>query len=134
MQLFNFDNEFKLGIEHIDLEHAGLVNMLNEVHNLIRANEKTKARDYFRDTLSAFIGQHFAHEEAFLQEIGYPQLDEHKKIHAQFRQSMDAVLPQLDSEDDTAFRNGLTDVYTWIINHIGKTDRKYAAFYQAAIK
>lgn len=79
MQLFNFDNEFKLGIDQIDMEHAGLVNMLNEVHSLIRSNEKEKARAYFRDTLSAFIGQHFAHEEAFLQEIGYPQLDEHKK-------------------------------------------------------
>lgn len=134
MQLFNFDNEFKLGIEHIDTEHAGLVNMLNEVHNLIRANEKTKAREYFRETLSAFIGQHFAHEEAFLQEIGYPQIEEHKKIHAQFRQSMEATLSHLDSEDENAFRNGLSDVYTWIINHIGKTDRKYAAFLEDSRK
>jgi hemerythrin len=134
MQLFNFDNEFKLGIEQIDKEHAGLVNMLNEVHILIRENEKAKARDFFRDTLSAFIEQHFAHEEAFLQDIGYPQLEEHKKIHAQFRQSMEATLSHLDSEDDTVFRNGLTDVYTWIINHIGKTDRKYAAYLEASRK
>ena len=106
--------------------------MLNEVHNLLHAGEKEKAREYFRNTLAAYVDQHFANEEAFLRRINYPQLEEHLKIHTNFRQSMQAALSGIDTLDDTAFRNALTDVYTWIINHIGKTDRKYAEYYRAS--
>ena len=129
MQLFNFDNNL-LGIEQIDKEHAGLVNHLNTSHPY-KGEWKSEMRLFpwhsvcFIDSISW---------RSILQDIGYPQLEEHKKIHAQFRQSMEATLSHLDSEDDTVFRNGLTDVYTWIINHIGKTDRKYAAYLEASRK
>jgi hemerythrin len=129
MPLFNFETEFKLGISEIDEEHAGLVRMLNDVHDLIRGNERDKARQYFRETLAGYVGEHFSHEEAFMQKIGYPQVVEHAKIHVNFKQSMEQTLLQVDSQDETAFRAALSDTYTWIINHIGKTDRKYAVFF-----
>jgi hemerythrin len=129
--LFNFETEFRLGIPEIDDEHVRLVNMLNEVHELIRTNEKEKAGRYFKETLSGYVGTHFSHEEDFMEKIGFPQLEEHKKVHAIFRRSMEETLPRIDSLDDGAFRNALSDTYTWIINHIGKTDRKYANFLQA---
>jgi hemerythrin len=127
-QLFNFDREFKLGIPEMDDEHVILVNMLNEVHDFIRAGEKDKASAYFKQTLAAYVGTHFSDEEAYMEKIGFPQIDEHRKIHANYRQSVEESLPKIDSLDETAFRNALTDTYTWIINHIGKTDRRYAIF------
>jgi hemerythrin len=130
--LFNFDQEFRLSIPEMDDEHSILINMLNEVHELIRHSEKGKAAEYFKQTLAAYVETHFSDEEAFMEKIGYPQLEEHRKIHANFRQSMEETLPKIDSLDDTAFRNALTDTYTWIINHIGKTDRRYAIFAKAA--
>jgi hemerythrin len=129
-QLFNFDSEFKLGIAEIDDEHASLVNMLNDVHNLIRSDKKDEARAYFRNTLAAYVGEHFSHEEKFMEKMAFPQLEEHKKIHNNFKRSMEESLLLIDSLDEAAFRNALSDTYTWIINHIGKTDRKYAAFFQ----
>jgi hemerythrin len=126
--LFNFDQEFKLGIPEMDEEHIVLVNMLNEVHEFIHAGEKEKAGQFFKETLTAYVDTHFSDEEAYLEKIGYPQLDEHRKIHANFKRSMEESLPRIDTLDDAAFRSALTDVYTWIINHIGKTDRRYAVF------
>ncbi len=128
--LFNFDDEFKLGIPEIDAEHAALINMLNEVMNLNRKNEKDKARLYFQETLSRYVVDHFAHEEAYMQKIGYPQLDEHRKVHENFKQAMFRYMEQFNPEDHAAFRGALMDAYSWIINHIGKTDRKYVGFAQ----
>jgi hemerythrin len=130
--LFNFDLEFRLGIPEMDDEHSILINMLNEVHELIRNGEKGKAAEYFKQTLAEYVDTHFSDEEAFMEKIGYPHLDEHRKIHANFKQSMEETLPKIDSLDETAFRNALTDTYTWIINHIGKTDRRYAIFAKTA--
>lgn len=67
-----------------------------------------------------------------MEKIGFPQLEEHRKIHANFKQPVEETLPEIDTLDDAAFRSALTDTYTWIISHIGKTDRRYAIFTKAA--
>ena len=131
-QLFDFDAEFRLGIEEIDAEHSKLVGMLNEVHTLLSQGKRAEARTYFSQALGLYVNEHFSHEEAFMERIGFPQLEEHRKIHENFKKAFQDQQPLIESQDDTAFRYALTDAYTWIITHIGKTDRKYAKFYLAA--
>jgi hemerythrin-like metal-binding protein len=128
-ELFNFDLEFKLGIEAIDNEHIKLVNMLNQVHALLSEGKKNEARIYFGQTLSAYVNEHFSNEEKFMADIGYPALDEHKKIHENFKKSFQELAPTIESFDETAFRKALSDTFTWIISHIGKTDKKYVTFF-----
>jgi hemerythrin len=130
-KLFDFDKEFKLGIEAIDNEHIQLVDMLNQVHALLSDGNKEEARRYFTETLSLYVNDHFAHEEKFLESIAYPTLDEHKRIHENFKKTFQELIPSIASADETAFRKALTDAYTWIITHIGKTDKRYATFYLA---
>ncbi|GAP22257.1 bacteriohemerythrin [Leptolinea tardivitalis] len=126
--LFNFEMEFRLGIREIDEEHACLVNMINTVHNLISSGSKEEARRYFKETLANYVDEHFTHEEAYMERIGFPQVEEHRLIHARFKQTMQEILPKIDSLDESAFRAALTDTYTWIIQHIGKTDRRYVSY------
>lgn len=126
--LFNFDAEFKLGIDAIDQEHVKLVDMFNRVHTLLNEGKRDEARQYFVETLSNYVDEHFANEEKFLAEIAYPQLDEHKKLHANFKQAIRDWKPLIESSDELAFRKALNDTFAWIIAHIGKTDRRYAKF------
>jgi hemerythrin len=130
-KIFDFDAEFKLGIEGVDNEHVKLVDMLNEVHNLIGEGRREEARTYFHETLTAYVDEHFANEEKFMESIGYPALDEHKKVHENFKKSFSELRPLIESLDESAFRKALSDAFTWILAHIGKTDKKYAAFYLA---
>jgi len=126
--LFNFEEEFKLSIDSIDQEHAKLVNTLNDVYTLLNQGKKDQARMTLRDVLAAYVEEHFSNEEKFMESINFPQLNEHKLIHDNFKRGFVDSLPLIDSYDDAAFRNTLTDTYTWIINHIGRTDKKYADF------
>jgi hemerythrin len=128
-KLFDFDLEFKLGIEAIDNEHMKLVDMLNDVHVLLSEGKKDEARIYFGQTLSLYVNEHFANEENFMEGIGYPALDEHKKIHENFKKSFQQLAPTIESFDEAAFRSALNDTFTWIITHIGKTDKKYVTFF-----
>ena len=130
-EIFNFEAEFKLGIDEVDNEHVKLVEMLNAVHALVREGKKDEARVYFSETLSAYVVEHFANEEAFMERIGYPELEDHKKIHENFKRSFSELLPKIESFDDRAFRMALTDAFTWIIAHIGKTNKKNAKYYEA---
>lgn len=131
-QLFDFEAEFRLGIDSVDNEHIKLVDMLNQVHALISAGKKDEARRYFSETLSSYVNEHFANEEQFMESIAFPGLEEHKKIHDNFRQSFNNLLPLIETYDEAAFRSALTDAFTWIISHIGKTDKRYAKHYFAS--
>lgn len=128
-KLFDFDAEFRLGIDSVDNEHVKLVDLLNQVHTLLGEGKRDEARQYFNETLSDYVIEHFANEEKFMESIGFPSLDEHRKIHENFKRSFHELKPLIESYDEAAFRKALNDAFTWIIAHIGKTDRKYATFY-----
>ena len=128
-KIFDFDLEFKLGIEAIDAEHVKLVDMLNQTHELLGEGKKDEARIYFGQTLSAYVNEHFANEEKFMENIGFPGLEEHKKIHDNFKKSFQELAPTIESFDESAFRQALSDAFTWIITHIGKTDKKYVTYF-----
>jgi hemerythrin-like metal-binding protein len=128
-KMFDFDKEFKLGIEEVDREHVILVDMLNEVYALIGAGQRDEARRYFNETLSGYVGEHFANEEKFMESFQYPGVEEHRKVHENYRKSFNELKPQIDSLDDASFRQALSDAFTWLIGHIGRTDRKYASYY-----
>ncbi|NLF51615.1 MAG: hemerythrin family protein [Leptolinea sp.] len=128
-QLFDFEKEYKFGIDEIDGQHASLVNMIAEIQIMFRDNKKEEAAKYFFETMSRYLIEHFSYEESFMEKIGYPQLEEHRKVHANFRKNMEKSFELISKGDEPAFRNALSDTYLWILTHIGKTDRKYAVFY-----
>jgi hemerythrin-like metal-binding protein len=128
-KIFDFDLEFKLGIDAVDNEHMKLVDMLNDVHSLISEGKKDEARIYFGQTLSNYVNEHFTNEENFMKGMGYPAFDEHKKIHENFKKSFQELAPTIETFDEAAFRQALSDTFTWIITHIGKTDKKYVTFF-----
>ena len=130
MKMFDFDAEFRLGIPVVDEEHSVLVDLLNDCYSLMAEGNKDEARQIFNEILSAYVEEHFLHEELFMAEIGYPLLEEHRQVHANFKASFLQLKPLIESYDDKAFRNALNDTFTWIIGHIGRTDKKYAAYYQ----
>ncbi len=130
-KLFDFDAEFKLGIDEVDREHVKLVDMLNQVHTLLSEGQRDEARRFFSDTLSRYVQEHFAHEEQFMARIEFPFLAEHRRVHERFTASFHELQPLIESYDEAAFRQSLNDTFTWIVTHIGRMDRRYATFYRS---
>lgn len=128
-KLFDFDKEFRLGIDAVDNEHVKLVDMLNEVHFLLSDGKRDEARKYFNGTLSAYVDEHFANEERFMESFEFPMLEEHRKIHNNFRKSFEELKPQIELLDEAAFRQALSETFAWILSHIGKTDKRYVKYY-----
>ncbi|MBN1264726.1 MAG: hemerythrin family protein [Anaerolineales bacterium] len=132
-EMFNFEKEFYLGIESVDKEHKALVQMLNDVYAKLREGDNEGAISYLNGTLSSYVAEHFTNEERFMESIGFPRLEEHRKVHENFKKQFEEIKPQLDTAEKKAFRAVLNDTFSWIITHIGKTDRKYAEYYESRI-
>ena len=63
--------------------------------------------------------------------MGKPDQEDHKKIHENFKKSFSELLPKNECFDNRAIRMALTDAIPCIIAHNGKTDMKYAKYYEA---
>ena len=127
--LFNFEKQFKFGIDEVDSEHIVLVEMLNRTQELLNQNKRDEALNYFNETLSAYVHEHFSNEEAFMASFNFPDLNKHKIIHSNFRRSVETLKPKIAAGDNAAFRQALRDTYMWVLSHIGGADKKYADYY-----
>ena len=128
-KLFDFEEQFKFGIDGVDSEHIILVDMLNRTQELLNQGKRDEALEYFSETLSLYVHEHFTNEEAFMASFDFPGLDKHKVIHSNFRRSVDSLKPKIENGDNAAFRRALRDTYMWVVSHIGGVDKKYADYY-----
>jgi len=128
VMLLKFDDNLKTGVPQMDEEHETLINLLNRVSMLLKSGEKAKAVDFFKNTIASYVETHLNNEEAFMESIEYPHLEEHRKIHEVFRREVHKLLPAIESGDYHAFTQALSLCWGWLYNHIAKTDKKYGEY------
>ncbi len=82
--LIEWSDELAFGIPLIDEEHKTLIDMVNRVYELLEADRLEEAERFLVDSLLAYTQTHFQDEERYMEEIGYPDLERHRKVHQSF--------------------------------------------------
>lgn len=115
-----------VGVNQIDDQHKIWFDKANE---LFEAGKAQRAKEYINtmiDFLDEYTKQHFRDEEAYMEKIGYPEIDAQKKAHASFIKD----LAKLKSEYNESGGNLLVIinankmVINWLTNHITTMDKK----------
>ncbi len=126
--LVELTEDLKTGVEEMDKDHQMLVDYLNEVCALLREGKKEQAIRIFKEELLHYVNWHLTREEKFMEAIGYPEFERHKKAHEMFRKVILDLLPKVESGDVEAFREALSLAWGWLAGHIGKVDKKYGEY------
>ena len=84
MALFTFDKPYSVGIQSVDDQHAGLFDVLHELHAAILKGQPNPVISGLMQDLLAYTRSHFAAEEAMLAKAKFSGLDEHQIKHRQF--------------------------------------------------
>lgn len=123
--MYKFTEDCLTGINVIDEEHRRLFSMINEAFALLE------------DDATAFLGvknlivglkkyaaEHFAHEEAYMEEINDPELSRQKKEHAQFTEKVNGFdLEHVTEENGKQVLTELLEYLTrWLYGHILGSD------------
>lgn len=77
---FTWHNFFEIGVDFIDDDHKNLLIIIQDVRNAIDANEHNKCITLLNKLITE-ARNHFKREEQYLEEVKYPELEEHKKYH-----------------------------------------------------
>lgn len=125
-----WSEELKVGVDQMDAQHKTLVDLINSLYDLLEAGKKKEAMDLFRERVKVYLEKHLSDEEKFMESIGYPDLEIHKRAHEKFRKLMLEVCEKLKEEDEREFRSALALLWGWLYSHIQKVDKKYGQFYK----
>ena len=127
MQQIQWQDRFNIGVEIVDQAHRRLFSIVQKITELYVEKHESKFAcmegiKYFR----AYAVQHFAEEEAYMRQIGYPGYPSHKWHHDKMRQE---TLPALEHElYDTDFSTEAVQHFIgvcigWLTGHIMIEDR-----------
>ncbi|MTJ82155.1 MAG: bacteriohemerythrin [Telmatospirillum sp.] len=127
MSLVQWSDELTVGVAAVDDDHRKLFSLVNYLYDSMVAGRERPVVDDFINSLLIYTREHFAREEAFFEETGYPDSFVHKKEH-------DDLIRQITDVRES-FKSGATPQKTlemigflnkWLIEHIRKSDKKYA--------
>jgi len=124
---FEWKDEYKLGVEEIDLQHKKLLGIGRKLMTLIRTTDildKSEEVSEILNQLRNYTIEHFSKEEQFMQEKGYPDLTSHAMEHEYLRSKMRQI-DDLDIHNQDTIIKLVSFVSDWISQHILISDMKF---------
>ncbi len=82
--------------------------------------------------LQQYTESHFCLEEAYMEQLGFPGLEQHRAAHDQFRAEIDTLLAS-DFDEDANLRQMISTYLTeWLKRHVFGIDKELEAFILAS--
>jgi hemerythrin len=118
-----------VGVPEIDAQHQELFQRAERLDSALRAGGGAEVAPLIR-YLGAYVVEHFAAEERFMHEIGFPGLEEHRAVHLAFREELAAMHAEYERKGATplvaqALHDWLSD---WLLGHVGGLDVEIGRF------
>ncbi len=125
-----WNEELSTGIPQMDEQHRKLIDILNQFYEAIEKGEKVQGIEALLRGAEEYTIYHFSSEEKFMEEIGYPELEAHRKAHQNLINEVRSAKEKHEQGDEKAIRELAAFLLSWLYTHIAKTDRKYGEFYR----
>jgi len=131
MRKMLWQETFATGVRAIDDDHKMLFSIVNNLITAVNADQPVDPRqiESLLEALVTYVDSHFAREEKFLEQFGYPKLDAHRDAHDGLRQQMDAICNDYqNSPDSMDLEKVCTFLMSWLGEHILKSDMDYVPY------
>lgn len=122
MILLSWREDYRVGVSLIDTEHLYLFKLINEFHDEFASGNTHRHLLLVLNKLVAYAEVHFRHEEALMQEIGYPRLERQQQLHEELYSSIFALNEKLSLDGAKVDAETLRFLKHWILAHILKED------------
>lgn len=99
MALLQWKDRYSLGIEAVDHEHKGLIDLINRLHGELMKDVSGEATEAFFGDLLMHISAHFALEERIMLDRKYDQFPDHKKDHERLLDDLRDIMDNALAED-----------------------------------
>jgi len=110
----------------IDSQHRRLFDLVNELNRgVVEGISHEKMLQIF-DSLLAYAGKHFQDEEDYMRKAKYSEYDAHVKVHESFVAKVQTTRADFAAGRGMVASEIIRFLTDWLVNHIGRTDLRYA--------
>lgn len=120
-----------VGIAAIDEQHKKLIDLINSVELAMKLGQGRKILGDWLRALANYALFHFQAEEAYMLEVAYPQLEDHKGEHAGFVQKVLEFNDRFINHDALLTVEMMHYLKNWTVEHILDSDGKIGQFVAA---
>ena len=128
MALFDWKDDYSVGVYKLDRDHKKLFGFVNKLHEAMKEGQAASAAEGIIKELLDYTKYHFGEEEKLMEGINYPGLPTYKNTHKMFLTEIEKL--KQEAENGMAIFVTVKLVNTaidWLKNHILLMDKKYQA-------
>ncbi|HHC24898.1 MAG TPA: bacteriohemerythrin [Desulfobacterales bacterium] len=126
MPLFEWSDDYSVGVAGMDRHHQKIFDMLNRLHAaMLQGKAVDMIGNIIRELLD-YTKYHFGEEEKLMERVNYVGLAEQKNAHGKFISLIEDYKDQADKGMGAFLSSGVSTLLTdWLKSHIGVMDKKY---------
>ena len=131
MQAPVWNDELSVGIRELDKQHRKLFETIKRLQQNPAISIHSEAVSEIFQELMDYVSTHFASEERFMAQMGYPGLEQHRAAHIEFTERLsDMMLDAMEQTRDGTAEELFDLMQQWLESHIRNDDMHYAAFFK----
>ncbi len=130
MKEIAWTSDLSVGIELIDVQHKMLIKYLNDLSQALKSGQGPARIATTLNFLIDYTNFHFTAEEKHMAANNYPELENHKNMHEEFKSTLANMEEELEEEGATQLLADSIDtlLVKWLFEHIRKIDVAFGAF------
>jgi len=128
MPLIKWRDSFSVGVQKFDDEHQILIDIINEMFVIVRDQKTIDHLTVEINKLIQYTQEHFVEEEAAMEKVGYPALNEHKTIHSKLLNDVTVFKKRVENGEEEAITTFYHFLRDWLLTHIVEEDMQYKPF------
>lgn len=127
-------DKYKVGVSLIDTQHEELFKRVSDFIETVQSNENWDAKlEKVKETMvfmQEYVVIHFNAEEAYQEKINYPDMENHKKIHSDFKKMITDYVTVLEENGypEKIVQELGGKLMAWLIMHVAKTDQQIGEY------
>ena len=123
-----WNDEYLVGVEEIDLQHKLLFDILDRLEKAIRVGREKRELAILLGDFIFYTDRHFSSEESYMRSINYPGIDEHCEKHEEVKERVKEIREEYNRGNYVITLELYDFISDWIATHVIAEDQKYAEY------
>jgi hemerythrin-like metal-binding protein len=121
-------NDYSVGVVKFDDDHVIILNLIDTYLTQSDSGLDLNTVRFIIDQLGDYSQTHFKDEEEYMEKIGYPRLNDHRRRHHEMLDQLTYIRDQCEKGEASVVEVTAKFLHDWWDNHILIEDMAYKRF------